>query len=72
MTLVKEEQLDEAFPQQTNAIGTLLYHIALIEADYLYVEILQQDYPDFWSQWFPIDHRDEAGVLSVVKGWTLA
>ena len=71
ITFVKEEQLNEVFPQQTNTIGALLYHIALIEVDYLYVEILQQDYPDFVKQWLPVDDRDTQGNLSVVKDWTL-
>jgi uncharacterized damage-inducible protein DinB len=68
---LKEEQLDIVFPQQSNTIGTLLYHIALIEADWLYAEILHQDYPAFLQEWFPFEHRDEKGQLTVVKGWTL-
>ncbi len=68
---LKEEQLDEVFPQQSNTIGTLLYHIALIEADWLYAEILHQGYPDFLQEWFPLEHRNEKGELSIVKGWKL-
>jgi uncharacterized damage-inducible protein DinB len=55
-----------------NSIGTLLYHIALIEADWLYVEILEQPYPDFLTAWFPFDVRDEGGRLTPVTGWELS
>ena len=68
---LKEEQLDEIFPQQGNTIGTLLYHIALIEADWLYAEILHQGYPDFLQEWFPLEHRNEKGELSIIKDWKL-
>jgi hypothetical protein len=29
-----------------NSIGSLLYHLAAIEADWLYADILNSDYPD--------------------------
>lgn len=29
-----------------NSVGTILYHVALIEADWLYAEILEQPIPD--------------------------
>ena len=52
-----------------HSIGQLLYHIALIEADWVLSEI--QELPESaWPQWvaaeFPIDVRDEAGRLSDV------
>lgn len=55
-----------------NSIGTLLYHIAAVEADWLYVEVLQQ--PSFSPEivaLFPRDMRDEHARLSVAEEATL-
>ena len=57
----------KALPLHT--IGQLLYHVALIEADWVLSEI--QELPDSaWPEWvhaeFPIEVRDEAGRLSDV------
>lgn len=47
------------------SIGTLLYHIAAIELDYLYSDILGGfEIPDEIKQLFPIDVRDDDGKLS--------
>jgi uncharacterized damage-inducible protein DinB len=54
-----------------NSVGTILYHLALIEADWLYVEILEEEPPDEMEALLPADHRDQAGVLSVVRGQSL-
>ena len=58
-------------PSEGNTIGTVLYHIALIEADWLYSEILEQPPPETIELLLPVDHRDEAGILSLVSGETL-
>jgi uncharacterized damage-inducible protein DinB len=50
----------------------LLYHITLIEADWLYAEILEQAYPEYLQTWFPFEHRDEGGCLTPVHGWELS
>jgi uncharacterized damage-inducible protein DinB len=55
-----------------NAIGTLLAHIAAIEMDYLYVDILEQDIPAEVLAILPLDVRDEQGNLWVVAGESLA
>jgi hypothetical protein len=55
-----------------NSIGTLLYHIAAIEADWLYAEVLTTDFPEDVVALFPWDVRDETGRLSVVTGRGLA
>lgn len=56
-----------ALPLHT--IGQLLYHVALIEADWVLSEI-QELPPSAWPEWveaaFPIDVRDEEGRLSDV------
>jgi uncharacterized damage-inducible protein DinB len=54
-----------------NRIGTILYHLALIEADWLYSEILEEPIPDEVEKLFPVDARDEDGILTFVRGQTL-
>ena len=41
-------------------------HIAAIELDWTYADLLLQDFPDEAYEWFPVDVRDEDGVLSPV------
>jgi uncharacterized damage-inducible protein DinB len=55
-----------------NSIGAILYHLALIETDWLYVEILEQTYPDEIKVLLPADDRDQAGLLTLIRGQTLA
>lgn len=54
--------------EAVNTVGSLLYHIALIETDWLYAEILEAPYPPELTDWFPVDVRDADGRLSVVSG----
>jgi uncharacterized damage-inducible protein DinB len=54
-----------------NSIGTVLYHVALIEADWLYTEILERPLAAEVEALLPVDHRDDAGILSLVRGQTL-
>lgn len=55
-----------------NTIGTLLYHVAAIEMDWLYTEILESDsYPPELARYFPYDVRDAGGQLVPVIGETL-
>jgi uncharacterized damage-inducible protein DinB len=64
--------VDWAPPDGGNSIGTLLYHIALIEADWLYVEVLEQEsYPGEVAALLPHAHRDERGRLTQLQGVTL-
>ena len=54
-----------------HSAGTLLYHIALIEMDWLYADVLEKvedDFPAEARDWFPLDARDEEGHLSAVTG----
>jgi uncharacterized damage-inducible protein DinB len=55
-----------------NTVGTILYHVALIEADWLYAEILEEPVPKEVMALLPADHRNEEGVLTFVRGQTLA
>ena len=63
------EQLDHLPPEFRNSIGTLLYHIALIEADYLCIDVLGRDdyFPDLKAI-LPLPDRDGFGRLSIVTG----
>ena len=55
-------------PLSRNTIGTLLYHIAAIELDWLYTEILEQEFPGDLRSWFPHDVRESEGNLTTVVG----
>ena len=68
---VSAAHLDWEAPHYLNSIGTLLYHIALVEADWLYVEVVQSDFSAV-EKWLPYDSRDSNGRLTPVKGESLA
>jgi uncharacterized damage-inducible protein DinB len=56
-------------PPGGNSIGTLLYHLALIEADWLSVEVLEQEaYPAEVAALLPHADRDEQGRLTGLAG----
>jgi uncharacterized damage-inducible protein DinB len=56
-------------PHGDNSIGTLLYHIAAIEADWLYMEVLEQEiFPPEVTALFPYDVRDSDGRLTPIQG----
>jgi len=46
-----------------NSINTLLYHLAVIEADWLYSEVLERDFPEEILSLFPEGVRDASGTL---------
>ncbi len=55
-----------------HSIGTLLYHIAAIELDWLVAEVLEGNMPEsVWSH-FPYEVRDAEGRLTIVKGLSLS
>lgn len=56
---------------QGNSIGTILYHIALIEADRLYTDILEQPLPSEFGDLFPAGARDQDGILTFFQGHTI-
>ncbi len=58
-------------PHGESSIGTVLYHMALIEADWLYAEVLEQDYPASVNVLLPHEHRDAHGHLSKTEGTSL-
>jgi uncharacterized damage-inducible protein DinB len=64
--------LDWAPGPRDNSIGTLLYHIALVELDWLFTEVLEsQPWPAELKQLFADDAQDEQGRLSRVQGVAL-
>lgn len=70
---VTDEMLDERPPGAPNSIGTLLYHIALIELDWLLVDLLIQASGVPWPEdLVPYADREGEGTLTVVRGETLA
>ena len=54
-----------------DSIGTLLYHIALIEADWVATDILGLDEPPELAALLPWPDRDADGHLTVVEGLSL-
>ena len=59
-------------PHGESSIGTVLYHMALIEADWLYAEVLEQEYPAPVVALFPQSDRDSQGRLTQIQGIPLA
>lgn len=54
-------------PWGGNAISALLYHLASIEADWLYTDILEQrEFPQLINELFPYDVHDSDGNLTVI------
>jgi hypothetical protein len=69
---ITQEALDWTPPHGGNGIGTLLYHIAAIEADWLYAEVLEgQVFPREVADLFPYDVRDDEDQLTVLVGTPL-
>ncbi len=62
-------------PMSLDSIGQVLYHVALIEADWLLGDILELP-EDRWPSWigeeFPTDARDTDGPLSRVPDEPIA
>jgi hypothetical protein len=69
---VTPEMVDWYPDAPLNSIGSLLYHIALIEADWVATEILElTDYPADLVQLLPWPDRDADGHLTRVDGLSL-
>jgi uncharacterized damage-inducible protein DinB len=65
---VGDAECDWSPPDGDISIGSMLYHIAAIEADWLYAEVLEQPFPPEVEQLFPYPIRDAAGQLTHVNG----
>jgi uncharacterized damage-inducible protein DinB len=68
---VTDEMVDRRVVDELNTIGTLLYHVALVEADWLLDDIFGAK-----AAWpfdlLPFGDRDPKGVLTEVRGELLA
>jgi uncharacterized damage-inducible protein DinB len=64
--------LDWTAPEGGNSIGSSLYHIAAIEADYLYADLLEQPFPQEIVELFPYDVREAHGRLTPVHGFDIS
>ena len=68
---VSLSMIDWQPPDNESSIGTVLYHLADIEADWLYAEVLEQPRPSAVAALFPYATRDEQGELTQVQGINL-
>ena len=62
------ERVDVPTAWHGNTVGSLLYHIAAIELDWLYAEIMAKDFPEEAWEWFPHEVREKDGRLTPVLG----
>ena len=69
---IPDEVVDIKPTLSDNSIGTVLYHVALVEADWLLADIFGEgDATAVEPELLPFVHRDEAGVLTSVEGLSL-
>ncbi|MEO8609459.1 MAG: DinB family protein [Chloroflexota bacterium] len=68
---IEPQTLDWQPPANGNSIGTLLYHIAAIEMDWLAVEVMENRLDKSVWDIFSVDVRDTNGRLTVVSGVSL-
>jgi uncharacterized damage-inducible protein DinB len=69
---VTEAELDWSPAPSENSIGTILYHIALVEADWLLADILGPEAAPPWPQeLLPLPDRKDDGQLTEVLGVAL-
>lgn len=67
-----EDLVDAEPPGRGSAIGALLYHIAIIEADWLFDDILGTQDTDWPKELFPVDVREDGTHLSGFAGESIA
>ena len=65
-----QEFLDKR-PNGFHSIGSLLYHIALIEADWLYEEVLGGEWNPKIRSLFPLDDRNSDNTLTHIEGQSI-
>ena len=69
---IEPQLLEWQADQTANSISTLLYHIAIIELDWLYVEVLERPFTPQLEALFPWSDRDKNGRLTIITGETTA
>ena len=65
---IDDAATDWQAPWAGNTVGTILYHLAAIELDWLYSEILEAEAPAEFLRLFPYEVREEDGRLTPVFG----
>ena len=69
---VPDEAMDWELDELTNTLGTLLYHVALVEDDWLFADTLEApDHPRRRMDLLPFPDRVEGDRLTPVTGFTL-
>ena len=68
---ITNEQVDTVPPGGGSTIGAVLYHIAIVEADWLFDEILGTIETDFPRELFPAEMREDGTLLSPFTGESL-
>ncbi len=68
---IRPDAIDSDPGDGGDTLGTVLYHVALVELDWVYTDILDRE-SDIPSKLFPYDDRVEDGRLSPVVGQSLA
>lgn len=68
---LSEGDLEYALSGGRNTTSTLLYHLAAIEADWLYAEVLETPFPEPILALFPFDVREASGRLTPIAGMSL-
>src|SRR5262245_8975504 len=66
---ISQQHLDSK--RNGHSIGSLLYHIALIEADWLYVDVLGGEWDPKILSLFPQEDRMQNGALIHIEGQSL-
>ena len=64
------DSVDRALGDGGDTVGTVLYHVALIEADWVFSDVLDRE-ADIPRDLFPSDARDDAGHLTPIPGQTM-
>ncbi|GGH81513.1 putative damage-inducible protein DinB [Pullulanibacillus pueri] len=70
LTGISQSLLDSTLGER-QSIGSLLYHIALVEADWLYEEVLCSEWDPEIKALFPVAFATEDGFLSHIEGESL-
>jgi uncharacterized damage-inducible protein DinB len=71
LTGLPDGLLDVEPPDGGSTFGALLYHIAIVEADWLFDEILGTIDTDFPKHLFPVEMREDGTKLTGFSGDTL-
>ena len=66
-----DEAMDWRPEGEPNTVGTLLYHTALVEADWLVVDMFGREGPAWPAELLPFTDRDLEGRLTPVDGTPL-